>query len=100
MCNIKPRTIKGATSHGLVLFVKDGESLESLQAPEGSTTGDRVTIDEHERVECEEVSGNKWEQAAKLLKLDGKGIAKYDGKNLRTTKGIIQANTILSGMIK
>ena len=45
VCNLKPRTMKGFASEGMVLCAKQGEGVEFIDPPAGSKVGERVTCD-------------------------------------------------------
>ncbi len=45
VCNLKPRTMKGFASEGMVLCAKEGEGVQFIEPPAGSAVGERVTCD-------------------------------------------------------
>jgi tRNA-binding EMAP/Myf-like protein len=95
VCNLKPRTMKGFASEGMVLCAKQGEGVEFIDPPAGSKVGERVTCDPIPadapwpvpEVINPAKEPNSWSKCAPLLKCNAQREACFDGHTLRTSAG-------------
>ena len=100
--NLKPRNLKGWTSHGMILCVSKDGKTEPLRPPEGSAPGDLVYIGELPR---EPATDKKcpWDKVCKNLFVNDKKEATYkdDEHELvwHTDKGNIVSTNIVGGTI-
>lgn len=97
--NLKPRDLKGWTSHGMILCASKDDKVEPLRPPQGSQPGDLVTIGDLPR---EPASDKKtpWSKVCNDLKVNSNGQATYKNELIwKTDKGDIKAPTIVDGTI-
>ena len=100
--NLKPRNLKGWTSHGMILCVSKDGKTEPLRPPEGSAPGDLVYIGELPR---EPATDKKcpWDKVCHNLFVNDKKEATYkdDEQELvwHTDKGNIVSTNIVGGTI-
>ena len=95
VCNLKPRTMKGFASEGMVLCAKEGESVEFVEPPAGARVGERVAcaaIPAGAPWPVPEVINpakepNAWAAVAPLLRTDAARVACFDGQPLTTSAG-------------
>ena len=95
VCNLKPRTMKGFASEGMVLCAKEGAGVAFVTPPEGSVVGERVLcslITEDAPWPVPEVINpakepNAWASVAQGLKTNGAGAACFSGSVLSTSAG-------------
>ena len=95
VCNLKPRTMKGFASEGMVLCAKEGAGVAFVTPPEGSVVGERVTcglIPADAPWPVPEVINpakepNAWASVAQGLKTNGAGAACFSGHVLSTSAG-------------
>lgn len=99
LANLKPRTMKGFVSQGMVLCVtnKDGK-VELLKPPAGAKVGERVTIEGFEMLDADEKlnekSGKAPLEAVKAdMRTTAKCVAAYKGAAWLTSAGPVTCNT-------
>ena len=99
ICNLKPRTLCGWTSHGMLLCCSgENEKIEPLRPPQGSLPGDLVFIGDYVRQPVPELNPKKnpWDVVKDDLIVNEDKIATFARSNLwKTDKGYItsEANT-------
>lgn len=112
LTNLKPRTMKGFESQGMVLMGDDGEGkvVDILTPPEGSVPGDLVEFPGHARTPpavlgkkgTEDPKKDPFGNVSPHLKITPEGIPVY--KDIPFTvqggKGIVKANVLKSGIVK
>jgi methionine--tRNA ligase beta chain len=91
LCNLKPRTMRGVTSHGMLLCAsnEDHTVVDPLAAPDGAQIGELVSFKGH-RQEPAEV-GNRvtkaFDRVAADLKTSPEGIAQFQDVQFETSAG-------------
>lgn len=110
VCNLKPANMKGVESAGMVLCAQnaDKSQVELLEAPGGSSTGERITFAGHDgppEANPNTVKKKKlWEAVAPKLRTDADGVATYvdaDGAAVvfETSAGSCRAATLRNAAI-
>jgi len=105
VCNLKAAKIVGFASNGMVLAAKsaDGAKVELVQPPEDATIGEKVFIEGltgFDPLSPAQIKKKKvWDMVAKQLKTAEKGVATWDGKEIKTTKGVCAAATLVGAPI-
>lgn len=97
--NLKPRTLKGETSNGMLLAAsdKDKKIVRVLEPPQNSAAGDRVYLEgEKPSTPAERVSAKAWEKIVALLSVQN-GKATFDKIPLVTEKGYVTASGLPDG---
>ena len=95
VCNLKPRTMKGFASEGMVLCAKEGDKVQFVDPPAGSLVGERVScalIPEGAPWPVPEVINpakepNAWASVAGGLQSNGAMAACFQGNVLSTSAG-------------
>jgi tRNA-binding EMAP/Myf-like protein len=95
VCNLKPRTMKGFASEGMVLCAKAGEGVEFIDPPPGAVVGERVScssIPPDAPWPVPEVINpakepNAWANVAGGLSTDAARVACFSGQPLTTSAG-------------
>ncbi len=83
LCNLKPRAMRGVTSHGMLLCASNDEHTEvvPLAPPAGAAVGDLVTVEGH--ASAPEPPGNRagkaYDRVADELFVDEEGRATFKG---------------------
>lgn len=104
-CNLKPKSLAGYMSHGMLLCASndDHSKIELLIPPEGAKAGDPVTIEGIERKPAGEINlskhNNPWGKVEKLLTSDEGLTVTFDGKQLTTAGGIIKTKSLKAAHI-
>lgn len=106
LCNLKPATMRGVQSNGMLLCASTETSVELLQAPEGSVVGERVLLDGQADLAAPElvIDGKKKDAALMSailadLKTDDEVFAAYKGARLVTSGGAVRASTLRNANI-
>lgn len=107
LANLKPATLRGISSHGMVLCASVEEptrQVEPLRPPENSAPGDKVIIEGYEDGAADDVLNPKkkvWEKLQADLVVNGDGVASWNGNPLLTlTGGKIISDTLRNVPIK
>merc|ERR1712130_868630 len=105
LCNLKPAKMRGVESCGMVLCSSRAEpkEVEPLNVPEGSSVGDRVTVEGEKEGQPDEVLNPKkkvWEKLSVDLKTNDDGFAQWQGSNLVTGKGPITCASVKGAPIR
>ncbi|XP_026670464.1 tyrosine--tRNA ligase, cytoplasmic [Ceratina calcarata] len=93
LANLKPATLRGVQSHGMVLCASVDEPVkrvEPLRPPAGSKPGDKVAVDGYEDGSPDDVLNPKkkvWEKLQVDLVVNGSGEASWCGNLLLTAAG-------------
>lgn len=108
LCNLKPRTMRGVTSHGMLLCASnaDHNQVEPLLPPEGAEPGDLVTVRGH-RIDAFVEAGNRaskaFDRVAAGLTTNDRGVAMFEGAELRVVTdkvdGVCRASSIQNGLV-
>ena len=107
VCNLKPRTMVGFESQGMVLCAAsaDRSVVEFVDPPAGAAPGDRILIDGFaDGAPVAEVVNpaskkNPWVPFAAELKTNAARVATYAGVPLRTAAGACSAPTLADAPI-
>jgi len=105
LCNLKPAKMRGVESKGMVLCSsrEEPKEVEPLAVPEGSTPGDRVTVDGEKEGLPDDVLNPKkkvWEKLSVDLKTNSDGFAQWQGNDLVTGKGKITCASVKGAPIR
>merc|ERR1719516_370330 len=105
LCNLKPAKMRGVESCGMVLCSsrEDPREVEPLAVPEGSSVGDRVTVEGEKEGQPDEVLNPKkkvWEKLSVDLNTNQDGFAQWQGSNLVTGKGPITCASVKGAPIR
>ncbi|KAF8059373.1 PMA1 [Scenedesmus sp. PABB004] len=94
LCNLKPRSMRGIKSHGMLLAASNEEhtAVEPLAPAPGAAPGTRVWFGEQREqaapMEPNPLAKRKvWEGVAPVLRTDGERAANFKGAAMRTDEG-------------
>lgn len=94
VCNMKPKALKGITSHGMVLCAKRDTAVWLIRPPEGAQPGDRIqfaeTMGELAPIP-EELSGNKMTELVSHLHTNEQGVLCWKDLPAHHAKGVVSA---------
>ncbi|XP_008285836.1 tyrosine--tRNA ligase, cytoplasmic [Stegastes partitus] len=105
LCNLKPQKMRGIESQAMLLCASidgDPRRVEPLDAPEGSSPGDRVFVEGYETGKPDEKLNPKkkvWEKLQVDLKVSDECVAQWKDKQLMTKLGQITCKTLKGGNI-
>lgn len=91
LCNLKPRAMRGITSHGMLLCAsnEDHTEVDPLAAPDSAPLGELVTFEGHKAAPID--AGNRatkaFDRIAQDLKTNEDGIAMYQDVPFSTSSG-------------
>lgn len=91
LCNLKPRTMRGVTSYGMLLCAsnEDHSKVDPLAAPDGAALGELVQFEGHRAAPVE--PGNRatkaFDRIADRLRTDENGVAMFEDVPFTTTAG-------------
>ncbi|XP_076241793.1 tyrosyl-tRNA synthetase isoform X1 [Calliopsis andreniformis] len=107
LANLKPASLRGIQSHGMVLCASVDEptrKVEPLRPPAGSKPGEKVVVEGYEDGTPDDVLNPKkkvWEKLQADLVVNGSGEASWSGNLLFTASGgKITADTLKNVTIK
>lgn len=91
LCNLKPRTMRGVTSYGMLLCAsnEDHTKVDPLAPPEGAPLGELVTFEGHraDPVDPGNRATKAFDRIADSLHTDDNGIAMFDQVPFETSAG-------------
>lgn len=93
LCNLKPRAMRGVTSHGMLLCAssEDHSEVVPLSPPVGASIGDLITVEGH--ASAPEPPGNRagkaYDRVAEELFVDEEGRATYKGLPFTVPAGAV-----------
>lgn len=105
VCNLKAAKIVGFVSNGMVLAAKaeDGSKVELVEPPADAEVGEQVFIEGltgFDPLSSAQVKKKKvWETVAKNLRTGENGVATWDGKEIKTSKGVCAAASLVGAPI-
>eukprot|EP00806_Schmidingerella_arcuata_P008290 Macronucleus_8638.p1 GENE.Macronucleus_8638~~Macronucleus_8638.p1 ORF type:complete len:116 (+),score=32.42 Macronucleus_8638:1-348(+) len=106
LCNLRPKKLAGAPSHGMVLCAETSankESVELLSPPAGSEPGDLITFEGQPRdppaLLHKDDKKNVWFKLAPDMKTNASKVANWQENAMTTPKGTVMAASIASGII-
>lgn len=97
LCNLKPKTLCGWTSHGMLLCCNNGETVEPIRPPQGSKAGDLVYIGDYVRQPVAELNPKKnpWDVVKDDLVVNEEKIATFAKQSLwKTESGYITSESL------
>lgn len=105
LCNLKPQKMRGIESQAMLLCASvegDPRRVEPLDAPEGSSPGERVFVEGYEACKPDDKLNPKkkvWERLQVDLKVSQECAAQWKDKHLMTKLGRITCKTLKGGNI-
>jgi methionine--tRNA ligase beta chain len=93
LCNLKPRAMRGVTSHGMLLCASNDDHSEvvPLAPPAGAAIGDLITVEGH--ASAPEPPGNRagkaYDRVADELFVDEEGRATFKGVPFMVAAGAV-----------
>jgi aminoacyl tRNA synthase complex-interacting multifunctional protein 1 len=103
LCNLKPRTLCGWNSHGMLLCATDDkDNTEPIRPPPGSKPGDQIFIGDFPRLPVAELNPKKspWDIVKDQLLINEEKVATYDLKHeWKTDKGVITCKSLTKAKI-
>ncbi|KAA8497946.1 putative methionine--tRNA ligase [Porphyridium purpureum] len=91
LCNLKPRNMRGISSHGMLLCAsnEDHSQVDPLTAPEGVPIGALVTFEGHrsEPAPAGNRASKAFDKVAKSLRTDATGVAMFEQVPFATPSG-------------
>lgn len=91
LCNLKPRTMRGVTSHGMLLCAsnEDHTQVDPLAAPEGAPLGELVTFEGHRSapIDPSNRATKAFDRVANALKTNEDGVAMHEDVPFNTSAG-------------
>lgn len=106
LCNLKPATMRGVQSNGMLMCASTETAVELLCPPEGSQPGERITLADTAALEPAEaqIDGKKKDAALMAailadLKTDADATAAYKGTQLVSSAGPIRAASLVNANI-
>lgn len=93
LCNLKPRAMRGVTSHGMLLCAsnEDHSEVVPLAPPEGAAPGELITVEGH--ASAPEPPGNRagkaFDRVADELLVDEEGRATFKGVPFMVAAGAV-----------
>jgi len=104
ICNLKPRTMAGFKSHGMVFCAKsnDGQKVEFVDPPAACSPGDKVTFNGVEGEVMSPAQMNKFkvlEECFPLLKTNSAKEATWKGVVFNTAHGACTVPTLADSLI-
>lgn len=100
LCNLKPRSMRGVKSHGMLLCASDkaNEKVELLIPPQDAPIGERVLFEEDPAPSPDSANQMKkkkiWEQLQPLLKTNEEGVAQCDGISMKLSTGFVKCPSL------
>lgn len=92
LCNMKAKTLKGVTSHGMILCASNEEGLALVSPPDGAQPGDRICFGDGSMASKptpEVLSGNKMTDLLAQLHTDDAGVLCWKDVPAHHARGII-----------
>lgn len=91
LCNLKPRTMRGVTSYGMLLCAsnEDHTKVDPLTAPDGATLGELVTFEGHrtDPIDAGNRATKAFDRVADSLRTDENGVAMFESVPFKTSAG-------------
>lgn len=103
LCNLKPRAMRGVTSHGMLLCAsnEDHTKVDPLSAPESAAIGELVTFEGHKSAPLD--PGNRaskaFDRVAADLKTSADGVAMHQDVAFMTSSGPCFSPAKLEGSV-
>ena len=104
-CNLKEKKVAGYPSYGMVLCASsaDEKVIEPLLPPPGSVPGDLVSVESFERKPCPDINlskkNNPWTKSQPSFTTAPDLTVVFNGKALKTDKGVIKTKTLVAARI-
>ncbi|KAH9600515.1 tRNA-binding domain [Trypanosoma melophagium] len=104
VCNMKPKPLKGVTSHGMVLCASTEKTLRLVRPPEGAQPGDRIlfadVFDAERLQETKQLSGNAMSALIGFLRTDNEGIVRWRDIPAVHAAGILKVTEVTNAVVK
>mmetsp|Transcript_43286 Transcript_43286/g.71520 ORF Transcript_43286/g.71520 Transcript_43286/m.71520 type:complete len:299 (-) Transcript_43286:68-964(-) len=106
--NLKPAKLRGVESAGMLLAASndDKSKLEIVRPPKDAVIGERVNLEDEDLTQYKPTNlvkilkkGNPWNEIKDKLRINDKGIACFDGRPFKTSKGPLTAATLRNARI-
>lgn len=103
LCNLKPRAMRGVTSHGMLLCVsnEDRTNVDPLSAPDDAPLGELVTFEGHRSapIDPSNRATKAFDRIAASLKTSSDGIAMFEDIPFTTSAGPCSSPEKLVGAV-
>lgn len=103
LCNLKPRTMRGVTSYGMLLCAsnEDHTKVDPLAAPDGAHLGELVTFEGHraDPIDAGNRATKAFDRIADSLHTDENGIAMFKDVPFNTSAGACVSPNKLVGPV-
>lgn len=105
-CNMKPLTLRGVVSHGMLLCGEKDGKIELVTPPEDTPIGTRLTVDGLNYAKQPAIFDGRKKDGEKILKClddlttDEYCIVRYKGTELKSLQGPCRVATLISAKIK
>jgi tyrosyl-tRNA synthetase len=106
LCNLKPATMRGVQSNGMLMCASTETAVELLCPPEGSKPGERISLEDAAALEPAEaqIDGKKKDAALMAailadLKTDAEATASFKGVKLVSSAGPVRATSLVNANI-
>lgn len=91
LCNLKPRTMRGTASHGMLLCVSNDDRtiVDPLAAPKAAPLGELITFEGHKSapIDPSNRATKAFDKVAGKLKTSEEGIAMFEDVTFSTSAG-------------
>ncbi|CAN1174965.1 Probable methionine--tRNA ligase [Linum perenne] len=105
LCNLKPATIRGVKSHGMVLAVSNADQtkIELVDPPASAAVGERITFNAEvvldPKLEPSLISKKAWDTFQVDMHTDEELVARYKDAPFATSAGVCKVASICNGSI-
>ncbi|KEG07836.1 putative tyrosyl-tRNA synthetase [Trypanosoma grayi] len=104
VCNMKPKPLKGITSHGMVLCASNDNALRLVRPPEGAQPGDRIVFndafDPAKLQETKQLSSAVMSEYVGFLRTDGEGIVRWRDTPAQHANGVLKIPEVTNAAVK
>ncbi|ORC87900.1 putative tyrosyl-tRNA synthetase [Trypanosoma theileri] len=104
VCNMKPKPLKGVTSHGMVLCASNEKTLRLVRPPEGAQPGDRIlfadVFDAERLKETKQLSGNAMSELIGFLRTDSEGVVRWRDIPALHAAGMLKVPEVTDAVVK
>lgn len=102
ICNLKPSSLRGVKSTGMILCASDKEEadvVEPLDVPEGAVVGERVYFGDNSDQDAPDGANRMkkkkfWSTLQPLLKTNDARVVELNGQPMNTSAGPVTAKTL------
>ena len=106
ICNLKPATLRGIVSNGMLLAAEKEGTIELVEAPEDALVGSKVTVEgliysnSSAIIDRSKKDGEKAFEVLKDLATNIDCIATYKERHLTTSKGPCRVKSLAKALIR